>query len=177
MDWYETIFEAIDMRSFSNLWYWIGLAVMWSSVSHWIIGVPFDMLQRARRLGGTAETDFEALVRINVNRLMMIGDTAGVTLILLGSAANAALATLGFAYGVEFAQAVFFLLFPVSIVGIMSFVTASRIRAQDASGEVLRRKMIRLRLWIQVLGFVSLVVTAFWGMWQTLALGALRGIG
>ncbi|MCU0909379.1 MAG: component of SufBCD complex, partial [Rhodobacteraceae bacterium] len=31
MDWYLTVFEVIDMRSFSNLWYWIGLAVLWSS--------------------------------------------------------------------------------------------------------------------------------------------------
>ncbi len=29
MDWYATVFELIDMRSFSNLWYWIALAVVW----------------------------------------------------------------------------------------------------------------------------------------------------
>jgi len=40
--WYETIFELIDMRSFSNLWYWIVLSVLWSTMSHWVLGVPFD---------------------------------------------------------------------------------------------------------------------------------------
>ena len=57
MDWYQTIFELIDMRSFSNLWYWIVLAVLWSSVSHWVLGVPFDMVQRAKRHGGKSLDD------------------------------------------------------------------------------------------------------------------------
>ena len=29
MDLADTIFEVIDMRSFSNLWFWIALAVVW----------------------------------------------------------------------------------------------------------------------------------------------------
>ncbi|MEC7258626.1 MAG: component of SufBCD complex, partial [Pseudomonadota bacterium] len=51
MDWYSSIFELIDMRSFSNLWFWIALAVTWSTTSHWVLGVPFDMVNRARRNG------------------------------------------------------------------------------------------------------------------------------
>ena len=49
LDWYDSVFEVIDLRSFSNLWYWIGLAVFWSSVSHWILGVPYDSIMRAKR--------------------------------------------------------------------------------------------------------------------------------
>ena len=52
MDLHLRIFEVIDMRSFSNLWYWIMLAVIWSSTSHWVLGVPHDMFIRARRQGG-----------------------------------------------------------------------------------------------------------------------------
>ena len=81
MQWYETLFEVIDMRSFSNLWYWIGLAVLWSSTSHWVLGVPFDMVTRARRTGGTLSTDMETLAHINVNRLLYIAGTAGVWLV------------------------------------------------------------------------------------------------
>nr|MDJ0826631.1 component of SufBCD complex [Rhodobacter sp.] len=69
MNWYDTVFELIDMRSFSNLWYWIALAVLWSTSSHWILGVPFDLVQRASRYGGEAEVDLTDLVRINVNRV------------------------------------------------------------------------------------------------------------
>ena len=68
LDWYQTLFEMIDMRSFSNLWFWIALAVMWSTASHWVLGVPFDMVLRARRHGGEAQADLEDIVRINVVR-------------------------------------------------------------------------------------------------------------
>ncbi|MGB5559477.1 MAG: component of SufBCD complex, partial [Paracoccaceae bacterium] len=81
MDWYETVFEVIDMRSFSNLWYWIGLAVIWSTTSHWVLGVPYDMVLRARRQGGEAETDLNDMVRININRILHIGTVSGLWLL------------------------------------------------------------------------------------------------
>jgi hypothetical protein len=69
---HETIFELIDMRSFSNLWFWIALAVVWSTASHWVLGVPYDMVLRARRVDGLAEVDLEDMVRININRILYI---------------------------------------------------------------------------------------------------------
>ena len=72
MGWHETIFELIDMRSFSNLWYWIALAIMWSTLSHRVLGVPFDMVQRARKYGGQSAQDLDDMVRINVNRLFFV---------------------------------------------------------------------------------------------------------
>ena len=76
MNLYQVLFELIDMRSFSNLWYWIMLAVMWSSASHWVLGVPFDLISRARRQGGALQDDLEVLVRINTGRMLFIAQTA-----------------------------------------------------------------------------------------------------
>ena len=81
VQWYQVIFELIDMRSFSNLWYWIALAVLWSSTSHWVVGVPFDMILRARRQGGQPQADLETMVRINVTRLLYIARTSGLWLV------------------------------------------------------------------------------------------------
>jgi len=78
LDWYQTVFELIDMRSFSNLWYWIALAVVWSTTSHYVLGVPYDMITRAKRSGGEAEADLHDLVRVNVNRLLYIAGAAGL---------------------------------------------------------------------------------------------------
>ncbi len=78
------IFDLIDMRSFSNLWYWIALAVTWSSTSHWVLGVPFDMVLRAR-LGGEAARHLELMTQINVARLLYMGREAGVALMLVVS--------------------------------------------------------------------------------------------
>jgi hypothetical protein len=135
VDWYQTLFEVIDMRSFSNLWYWIAIAVTWSTTSHWVLGVPFDMLQRARRQGGQADADFEAMVRINVNRLNYIRGLSGIWLVVFASMVISALVVLGFWYNVEFAQAVFLIAFPLSIVAGMSFRTADRIEASGETGE------------------------------------------
>lgn len=57
------------------------VAVVWSTVSHWVLGVPFDMIQRAKRHGGQAEIDLSDMVRINVNRQLTTASVAGVWLI------------------------------------------------------------------------------------------------
>ena len=98
MNWTQLIFDLIDLRSFSNLWYWIALAVTWSTASHWILGVPFDMVLRARRHGGQAERDLEDMIRINVTRILYIVREAGVILMALGAFLLTTLALLGFYY-------------------------------------------------------------------------------
>ncbi len=173
MDWYQIIFELIDMRSFSNLWYWIMLAVMWSSSSHWILGVPFDLISRARRQGGEAQQDVEALVRINTTRLLYIARTSGIWLIAFLCFILSALFVLAVYYQIEFAQAVLFLLVPMTILAAMSIRVASLIETDTANGEVLDRRLMRLRTSIQLLGIVSIFVTSMFGMYQNMQIGAL----
>ena len=175
MDWYQNLFELIDMRSFSNLWFWIALAVLWSTASHWVLGVPYDMVLRARRHGGQAETDLEDLVRINTNRLLYIGGVSGLWLLGFGCFFLTTLALLGFVYDVEFAQALFLMGLPMSLVGLLSLSTARLIQQEQATGEGLRRRMTRHRSYVQMIGMVSIFVTALWGMFQNLSVGALGG--
>ena len=162
--WYQTLFEMIDMRSFSNLWFWIGLAVLWSSASHWVLGVPYDMVQRARRHGGQAQIDLEDMVRINCNRLLYIANVSGLWLLGFACFFLTGLAILGFCYGVEFAQAVFLLAFPMSIVGVLNVSTARLIEQEQAVGDALRSLMTRHRIYVQIIGMIAIFVTALWGM-------------
>lgn len=171
MDWVQIIFELIDLRSFSNLWYWIALAVLWSTASHWVIGVPFDMIARARRDGGEAMEDLEVLVRINSTRLLTIARTAGLLLVGGICFAITTLVILGFWYRVEFAQAVLFLLVPVSILGLLSLRTARKIAAGENTGAALCRRLHRHRFSTQVLGMVAIFVTAMFGMYQNIQIG------
>ena len=172
MNWYDTLFEVIDMRSFSNLWYWIALAVTWSSASHWVLGVPWDMIQRARRQGGQMATDVEAMVRINVSRLLLIDEVSGLWVLGLVCAGLTTLGLLGFAYGVEFAQATFLLLFPLTIVGALSVWTARRLAAGAGDDGRLYAVLRRHRVAVQVIGMASIFVTSMFGMYQNLQLGA-----
>jgi hypothetical protein len=136
-----------------------------------VIGVPYDMITRARRQGGEVEEDLRDLVRVHVNRLLYIAQVAGLWLLGIACFTLTALALLGFVYGIEFAQATFLLGFPMSLVFALSLHTARRIRAADGVG--LHRMLSRHRLYVQLIGVVSIFVTAMWGMWQNLAVGVI----
>ncbi|RVV99408.1 component of SufBCD complex [Mesobaculum littorinae] len=172
MDWYDAVFELIDMRSFSNLWYWIALAVVWSTTSHWVLGVPYDMVLRARDHGGEAESDLRDMVRINTSRQLYIAQVSGLWLIALVSMLLTGLAILGFFYGVEFAQAVFLIALPMTFVGLLTVSTARGIVQHQSVGPDLHRRMLNHRRATQVIGMVSIFVTAMWGMYKNLDVGA-----
>lgn len=174
MDWYESVFELIDMRSFSNLWFWIALAVLWSSVSHWVLGVPWDMVLRARKEPeGEAVEDLMDLVRINVNRILYIIAQSGLLITGFVCFALTVMAILGFFYRMEFAQALFLLGFPTSLVGLLSVSTARRIRRDEPEGEALYKCLAKHRVFTQGIGMVSIFVTAIWGMLQNMTASVL----
>ena len=175
MDWYTAVFELIDMRSFSNLWFWIALAVMWSTVNHWVLGVPYDMILRARRAKGETGQDFEDLVRINVNRILLIAEESGVLLVGFASFMLTALVLLGFVYDREFAQALVLLGTPMTLVAWLVVRTARAIRARDLHGPDLVKRLSRHRGMTQVIGIISLFITAMWGMLQNFSSSALGG--
>jgi membrane-associated HD superfamily phosphohydrolase len=173
LNWYDSVFELIDMRSFSNLWYWIALAVIWSTSSHWVLGVPYDMVTRAKRMGGEAEADLQTMARINVSRLLWIAGVSGLWLMGIVFFLLTVLASLGFYYHVEFAQAVFLILAPMTIVGALSLRTAGKVNASGCTVPALYQQMLRHRLITQGIGMVSIFITSMWGMWQNMQLGAL----
>ena len=174
MNWYETVFDVIDMRSFSNLWYWIALAVLWSTVSHWVLGVPFDMILRARReKDGEAMRDLQDMVRINVNRILYIAEVSGTWVLLFGFAMLTALGLMSVVYGVELAQAVLLLLGPLSILGVMSLMTSRRIRANQDKGEALVRRLMRHRFATQMIGVLAIFATAMFGMYKNIYVGVI----
>lgn len=171
MDWYKTIFEVIDMRSFSNLWFWIALAVMWSTVSHFILGVPNDLIRRAYREGGQSLHDVETMAHIYVRRLLYITRLAGLALVALISCLVTGLLVLALFYAVEFAQAVLCLLLPMLVVGALTLRTCLIIEASDLTGDALLARLGRHRIVVQTIGMVSLFLTGMFGMYQNLTLG------
>ena len=174
MDVLDTALEVIDLRSFSNLWYWIALATLWSSVSHWVLGVPHDLIQRARREGGQAQQDVEDLVRINSNRLLHIVDGGALLLVGLAAFWLSGLLMLGFYYKVEFAQALVLLVAPMMLVVWISVRTCRKIMAEGGRGEALFRRLTTHRRIVQVIGMLSITVTAFYGTWQNISVSILN---
>ncbi|MFZ3583067.1 component of SufBCD complex [Loktanella sp. DJP18] len=174
MNWSNILFQVIDLRSFSSVWYWIVLAVLWSSISYYVLGVPFDLITKARKQGGQFEDDMVDLVRINVNRLLGIAQTAGLILTGFVCFVLTVLALLGFVYDVEIAQAIFLIALPLSIVGGVSLASARKIRNADPEPAQLYAMLLRHRLWTQIIGMCAIFVTAMYGMIQVL--GVVRGL-
>ncbi|MFT5638729.1 MAG: hypothetical protein ACI861_001552 [Paracoccaceae bacterium] len=173
MDWYAGVIEVIDMRSFTSIWYWIVVAVVWSSTAHWTMGVPYDAVSRARKSAlaheeNSAQEDLETLVRVNCNRIVHIMDVTGPWIVGLAFFLLTILALLGFWYKIEIAQAVFLLAAPMTLVALLSVRNARIIRSVGFLGEALRRHLGRQRFFNQVIGMISIFITAFWGMWHNL---------
>ncbi len=173
MDWTKTLVDVIDMRSFSNIWYWIVLAVVWSTSSHWVLGVPYDVIMRARREGGEAYQDMEDIVRVNVNRLLHIADVSGMWLLGFSAFMLTAILLMGFYYWIEFAQSVALIAVPMTMVGFLSVRTATKLKSENPEGKALFKRLIRHRFWTQLIGMVSIFVTAMFGMFHNLS--AVRG--
>lgn len=172
MQWYELIFVLIDMRSFSNLWYWIALAVLWSSVSHWVMGVPFDMITRARRQGGQSMDDLAAIARINASRLLYISRNGGFWIIGFTCFLLTLLTMLSVFHNVEFAQAVLLMFAPMVLVTYLTLRTAYRVEQEALEGDALVSRLLRHRFVVQLIGMFAILVTSLFGMYQNMNAGA-----
>ncbi len=173
MNFLELATEVIDLRSFSNLWYWIALAALWSTASHWVVGVPFDMVTRARRGHERSIHDMRVVAEVNVHRILSIVELSGISAVSILAFIVTSLGVLGWYYNVEFCQALFFLVFPMILVAGLNYYTALKLR--DTGYEDLIKRLRLHRLGVQLIGMVSIFITAFWGMWVNLNYGALGG--
>lgn len=168
MEWYTLVLLLIDMRSFSSLWYWIALAVLWSSVSHWVMGVPFDLITRARRQDEGAADDLAMLAGINARRMLYISRRGGMWVIGFVCFMLTILGLLAALYGVEFAQAVLLMFAPMVLVGYLTLRLALRVEAEAPAGTALVRLLMRHRFVTQLIGMIAIFVTALFGMYQNI---------
>lgn len=165
----DNILTIIDLRTFSNIWYWFAVAVTWAVVSSWIMGVPFDMIVRARRNGGDALNDLDALFQIHVRRLILIDDRLGPWIVGLVCFALSGLAMMGFYYQVELAQGILLIGFPLTVVGVISMRHARRCHINPPALENLTADLLKLRIFIQIIGMISIFFTALYGMYFNLS--------
>ncbi len=150
----------MDFKSFWSIWFWVVLVISWSISSHFVLGVPFDMIIQADRKGGEWARHCDSLIRANVFRIVSLFQQAGVFITGLTAFVIAAIGSFGFYVGLEFARALFILLVPHIIVAAFSVRLAFLLQA-DMPGEVALRKVIRRRrFWTQVTGLFAIAFAA-----------------
>lgn len=162
------LLQLIDTNSFWSLWYWALVVITWSMSSHWIIGVPYDAVVRAERQGGVFAEHLEALVDINIHRLLYYFRRGGVFFAAFVGFVLSVLATLGFYLGNEVAMAFFMLVAPVSLVMAFSVRFAFRAQQENWRGAELRKRIRWRRFWTQVIGMLAISATSIVAVWLQL---------
>lgn len=181
----EGILGLFANRAFSSVWFWLLLAGSWTMISRNVLGVPPDIIARARR-GAEAgvERDEAAIILLDWLSLHLprwqMGDREGAVLLGIAMFGLAALATLGFGYGYESAQALVFLLAPLGLVALLrcrlaaqlsALLTATR-QGEMAPSEaafLAAGKMRLQRYLVSGLSILTMLVAAWWGALWLLA--------
>lgn len=153
------MFAFFSFASFYSVWYWVLTVVVWTLACHRTLGVPYDMVLRARRLPDVAQ-DVDRLATIHAERVAGIYRRSGAVLAAVCGFALAALATLGFWGWIEAAQAAFVLLLPLSAVAFATGRLALALRGSGERGEALRRRLARRRFWNQVIAVLAIFAAA-----------------
>ena len=160
--------EVIGSRSFASVWYWIVFALVWTRTTHWTLGVPYEDARAAKYQGGQAQTDFEIQMEINTRKTLATYGSHAVILTALAAFFMGTVFTLGFYFNIQFMQAGFLLLAPLSLVGLMTIRLALRLDAEQLEGEALYRAYLLHRRIKQAIGAVAIFFSAFWGVSQVL---------
>ncbi|WP_179209112.1 component of SufBCD complex [Haematobacter genomosp. 1] len=173
LNWYSMLAGLIDVRSFSSLWFWVMLAVMWFLLGQRVAGVPVDVIAAAHadRPGSMAE--LEEASRLSALRLVRRHAALGLLTVATAFFLLSSLLIAGWGYGIELGQALFLLILPLTLVRGLDLWTAQQILSRGLAGENLRSALFWQRFRVQCFGIVFILATALWGMWRNLTVSAL----
>lgn len=150
------MYQFLAAATFESPWYWVLHVVVWTLACTRTLGVPQDMLIRARRLPEVAAR-VDLLAGLAAGRLAGMADGFGPA----GAAATgfllAALAGLGFWNGIEAAQATLCLLAPLAAIAFSKIRLALWIRASRLVGPRLVLALAWRRTCHQVIAVLAML--------------------
>jgi hypothetical protein len=135
---------------------------------YWVVGVPLDMIHRARRHGGQAMHDLEALVAVNARRLEMFTQSDRVASIGFAAFILTSVTVSAFVYDFEVAKGLFFLVVPISIAMGVNLYATVKLQVDPPEDHALVKYLIRVRLCIQVIAMLAIFVSVIYGMFFNL---------
>jgi hypothetical protein len=150
------LFQFFAAASFQSLWYWVLHAVVWTLACYRTLGVPLDMLLRARREPGAAER-VDVLARLASERIGGIYDRLGVPLAALAGFLLAVVFALGFLTGIETAQAAFAIMLPFAVITYSKLRLALAVRRRGMNGPELVLALARRRIWHQFFAVMAML--------------------
>ncbi len=150
------MFQSLAAAGFQSIWYWVLHVVVWTLACSRTLGVPHDMLIRARRMPDVADR-VDILAQVSAERIGGIHDSAGVPIAAATGFLLATLAALGFATGIESAQAILAILLPLAAIGYSKLRLALYLRRRRVIGPRLVLLLSRRRVWHQVISVLAML--------------------
>ena len=151
--------RILATAGFDSLWYWVLHVVVWTLACTHTLGVPHDMLLRARH-DPEAAGRVEFLAALSAERIGGVHDRAGPLLAAVAGFLLAALAALGFLTGLAGAQAAFLLLLPLAAIVASKLRLALFLRGRRVPRPRLVLMLARRRFWHQAIAVVAMLATA-----------------
>lgn len=145
----QGLFDVLDTRSFSSMWYWLLLTLIWTWLGRGALGIPSELVSAVRQRGAAPGAEAgavagpdpapESLLLLDWLSLVTprwhVPDRDGVVLLGAGCFVATLLAGLGFFYGWQAAQALFLLGAPLMVLVVMRVRLAARLREALAGAE------------------------------------------
>jgi hypothetical protein len=153
------LFQFFAAASFQSLWYWVLHVVIWTLACYRTLGVPHDMLIRARRHPDAAEK-VDVLARLSSERIGGIHDRLGVPLAALAGFLLAGVFALGFLSDIETAQAAFAIMLPLAVISYSKLKLALWVRRKGIAGPELVLALARRRIWHQFFAVMAMLAAA-----------------
>ncbi len=147
------------------------IALMWAGLTRSSMGVPLDLLARARRMGGQTQLDVEALARIHAERYVYYWSRGKLFQVAFLAFVLSGLFVLAIGFHFEFAQAILFLLLPLALISANALRGAQRVLAEHGQGDALHKLIWRQRFFVQVIGFTFIFLTAIFGLLHNMTAG------
>ena len=169
MDLNDIFSRALNFRTFSNLWYWLAVCVSWMMACYWVAGAPLDMIHRARRHGGQAAQDLDALIAVNVRRLQMFSQLDRILSVGFGTFALTSIAVSAFYYDFEVAKGLFFIAVPISFAMAVNVAATMGLAKDPPQGAALAKYLMRVRLVVQIIAMAAIFISVVYGMFFNLS--------
>lgn len=181
----DGFWALLGSRSFGSVWYWLAVVSLWTLAGRSVLGVPWDVIARARqalRVAPQGSMPRQAALLLDWLSLTLPrwrpGGAEGPVLTALASFALAGLVVLGWVYGQEMAQALALIAVPFALVQVLRLWLARRLapvmaavlagQADPAQAAMrIAGQMRAYRIWLTVISVLAVSVSALWGtIWQ-----------
>lgn len=165
----DILYEQLNLDSFWTLWFWIAHVITWSLAAHFTMGVPFDMILEANREkveDGPWTRSTEAIISAQIFRYSEIFTKYGIVLTAASMFLLSIVVTLGTYGNLEIARAIATLLVPLTLIYAITIRLALRLRAAPLSGQALRDRIRRQRLYNQLFGLLGVSMAVAVAVWE-----------